>query len=304
MLDALTKSVLWLLRRLFAVYARLLSMRRVSPARACEVARYAGLKQFSASILDTYIPRCRRLTQLHFGRIVSNPDAPQAFSEDVGFNMTFNLVEPNKGNALHTHPAVEIFIALDGAWEIAWGEAGAQVATLRPFDLVAVPADVRHSYKNIEQHTANNIMTILPGRASITWAPSVVAEARAHGACCTKDGVLLDFWSRQLLRKPGADGDGDTEETHSSSEQQDVEHEAAAREPVEEVSANLPISDEAMARNVRRFSNGTPLVVQTPHGHLRTRWATLERGQTFQARGGGELRAEGGADVLLVVCCG
>ena len=63
--------------------------------RAYEVARYASLTQFSASILDTYIPRCRRLTQLHFGRIVSNPDAPQAFSENVGYNMTCAAFQTN-----------------------------------------------------------------------------------------------------------------------------------------------------------------------------------------------------------------
>jgi quercetin dioxygenase-like cupin family protein len=148
-----------------------------------------SLAFFDAAILDTYIPRCRRLTQLHFGRIVSNPDAAQAFSENVGYNMTFNLVEPFKGNALHTHPAVEVFIALDGRWEIAWGERGAQSTVLEPWDLVAVPADVRHSYKNVESHTAQNIMTILPGKASIVWAPAVVSEARTHGAHCTDDGV-------------------------------------------------------------------------------------------------------------------
>ena len=51
---------------------------------AVEVARYASMSHFDASILDTYIPRCRRLTQLHFGKIVSNPNAPQAFSETWG----------------------------------------------------------------------------------------------------------------------------------------------------------------------------------------------------------------------------
>ncbi len=87
-----------------------------------EVARYSSLRQFAASLLDAFIPRHRRLTQLHFGRIVSNPDATGAFSEDVGFNMTYNLVEPGQGNALHTHPAVEIFVALDGVWEISWAQ--------------------------------------------------------------------------------------------------------------------------------------------------------------------------------------
>lgn len=59
----------------------------------------------------------------------------------MGYNMTYNLVEPFKGNALHTHPAVEIFIALDGRWEIAWGEHGDQSTILEKFDLIAVPAD-------------------------------------------------------------------------------------------------------------------------------------------------------------------
>ena len=248
-----------------------------------EVARYAVLKQFSASILDTYIPRCRRLTQLHFGRIVSNPDAPQAFSENVGFNMTYNLVEPFKGNALHTHPSVEIFVALDGKWEIAWGETGAQTTILEPFDLVAVPEDVRHSYKNVETHTAHNIMTILPGKASIVWAPAVVSEARTHGARCTHDGVLLDFWSKDQ----GAANQAAEEAEHE-------EGPAAAK-----AAYHVPMSDEAMARCVRRFASRTPLAVQTPHGHLVTRWATLQLGDDFRS---GSVAA--GSDLLLVVLSG
>lgn len=99
---------------------------------------------------------------------------------------TYNLVEPGKGNALHTHPSVEIFIALDGKWEIAWGGRGEHTMVLQPWDMIAVPAHVRHSYKNVEEKTANHIMTILCGDASITWGPDVVAEARNHGVRCTR----------------------------------------------------------------------------------------------------------------------
>jgi len=158
-----------------------------------EVARYSQIPQFDASILDTFIPRCRRLTQLHFGAIVSNPHAPMAFREKMGYNMTYNMVPPGHGNALHMHRSIEIFVALDGKWEIAWGMHGEHTVVLEPWDFVCVPARVCHSYKNIEEQTAQNIMTILPGKSWITWAPNVVAEAREHGAECDDNGVLLKY---------------------------------------------------------------------------------------------------------------
>mmetsp|Transcript_92604 Transcript_92604/g.271097 ORF Transcript_92604/g.271097 Transcript_92604/m.271097 type:complete len:405 (+) Transcript_92604:82-1296(+) len=158
-----------------------------------EVARYSQIPQFDASILDTYIPRCTRLTQLHFGNIVSNPHAPMAFKEKMGYNMTYNLVPPGHGNALHMHRSIEIFVALDGRWEIAWGMEGENTVVLEPWDFVAVPARVCHSYKNIEGQTAQNIMTILPGRSWITWAPNVVSDARKNGAECDDNGVLLKY---------------------------------------------------------------------------------------------------------------
>jgi len=158
-----------------------------------EIARYSQIPQFDASILDTFIPKCRRMTQLHFGHIVSNPHAPMAFKEKMGYNMTYNLVPPGNGNALHMHRSIEIFVALDGRWEIAWGMKGENTVMLQPWDFVAVPARVCHSYKNIEQQTGQNIMTILPGKSWITWAPDVVAAARQNGAECDDNGVLTKY---------------------------------------------------------------------------------------------------------------
>jgi mannose-6-phosphate isomerase-like protein (cupin superfamily) len=158
-----------------------------------EVARYSEIPQFDASILDTFIPRCRRLTQLHFGAIVSNPHAPMAFKEKMGYNMTYNMVPPGHGNALHMHRSIEIFVALDGKWEIAWGMQGEHTVVLEPWDFVCVPARVCHSYKNVEEQTAQNIMTILPGKSWITWAPNVVTEARENGAQCDDNGVLTKY---------------------------------------------------------------------------------------------------------------
>jgi len=158
-----------------------------------EVAHYSQVPQFDASILDTYIPECRRMTQLHFGHIVSNPHAPMAFKEKMGYNMTYNLVPPGHGNALHMHRSIEIFVALDGHWQISWGMEGEHSVVLQPWDFVAVPARVCHSYKNIERQTGQNIMTLLPGKSWITWAPNVVAEARMRGADCDDNGVMTKY---------------------------------------------------------------------------------------------------------------
>lgn len=175
---------------------------------------------------------------------------------------TYNLVEPGKGNALHTHPSVEIFIALDGKWEIAWGGRGEHTTVLQPWDMIAVPAHVRHSYKNVEEKTANHIMTILCGDASITWGPDVVAEARNHGVRCTRRccftcayrlpeprtfdarcsrrGELLGFWSGEELQEEAG---AETEE-----DEPDAYH--------------RPMSNAEMARHVRRFRDGQSLSVQ------------------------------------------
>jgi len=196
-LDALTRKIDLIAEKIALGEARdeNSSLRALDDADqiGIEVARYSQVPQFDASILDTYIPECRRMTQLHFGHIVSNPHAPMAFKEKMGYNMTYNLVPPGHGNALHMHRSIEIFVALDGHWQISWGMEGEHSVVLQPWDFVAVPARVCHSYKNIERQTGQNIMTILPGKSWITWAPNVVANARARGADCDDNGVMSKY---------------------------------------------------------------------------------------------------------------
>jgi mannose-6-phosphate isomerase-like protein (cupin superfamily) len=245
-----------------------------------EVARYSQIPQFDASILDTFIPRCRRLTQLHFGAIVSNPHAPMAFSEKMGYNMTYNLVPPGNGNALHMHRAIEIFVALDGKWEIAWGMQGEHTVMLEPWDFVCVPARVCHSYKNIEEQTAQNIMTILPGKSWITWAPNVVKEAREHGAECDDHGVLLKY-AKMVSQTSGLGGDASTVEWRS-------------------------MGPDDMAPFLHRFKDQRPMEcrmtsVKTPDGKapfIEMFWKTI------QSDASTTLPRRAGVDLLLVVLDG
>lgn len=153
------------------------------------VAIYNQIKPLNAALLDSYIDGYQRTTTLFFGRIVSNPDDLPAFAEPLGYNMTYNGMATHNGNALHRHNSVEIFVALDAPMEIAYGTNGEHKALLKPWDLVACPAEVIHSYKNMG-HDGGQILTFLMGKPAIRWADGVVAEARKNGAVCDDSGIL------------------------------------------------------------------------------------------------------------------
>jgi len=162
------------------------------------VARYEKITPLNAALLDSYINGYQRTTTLFFGRIVSNPDDLPAFEEPLGYNMTYNAMATGHGNALHRHNSVEIFVALDAPFEIAYGSHGEFKAVLEPWDIVACPAEAIHSYKNIGQD-GGQILTFLCGKPAICWANGVVAEARRNGALCDDTGILV---STPLTKKP------------------------------------------------------------------------------------------------------
>lgn len=111
-------------------------------------------------------------TTLLMGRIVTNPqDGPLSpLLECYGYNLAYHAMSPLKGNALHRHSNVEIFVPLDSPFEFAYG-SGRQV-TVDAGDLIAVPSGVTH-YKNVGG-SVGRVLTILPGRPTdgIVVAPS------------------------------------------------------------------------------------------------------------------------------------
>jgi hypothetical protein len=142
---------------------------------------------------------------------VSNPTDLPHFKEWLGYSMTYNGVPFQNGNALHKHNSVEVFVALDGDFEIGYAcgktdsadektssapslkdvQGKCHAAVLEQFDLVACPAGVYHYYKNVDPTKKDKqILTILPGRPTVHWAPQVVDDAREKGANCDDKGVL------------------------------------------------------------------------------------------------------------------
>jgi hypothetical protein len=178
-----------------------------------EAIKKKDMVERDTALLDSFICGFQRTTTLFFGRIVSNPADLPTFKDWLGYSMTYNNVPSGNGNALHLHNSVEIFVALDGPFEIGYGTKGENAAVLQPMDFVACPAKVYHYYKNVDPTQQAQILTILPGRPTVTWAPEVVKKAREKGALCDDTGVLamknasMKMDAPQVQEKAFLDGD-------------------------------------------------------------------------------------------------
>lgn len=233
------------------------------------VAHYSKIQPLNAALLDSYINGYQRTTTLFFGRIVSNPDDLPAFEEPLGYNMTYNAMASGNGNALHRHNSVEIFVALDAPFEIAYGSNGEYKALLQAWDIVACPAEAIHSYKNMGEDGCQ-ILTFLCGKPAITWAGGVVQQARKNGANCDDTGILL---------KEGTA--------------------AAKREALQGVEADeLLLEDGALDKFVYRFNEREKrsLKVNGTAGSIQIHWEILAPGCTYVP--------EGEDDTLVVVLGG
>jgi len=132
------------------------------------------------------------MTTLFFGHIVSNPNAVSHCPAFFGYNMTYSGCAPGNGNAMHCHNSLEIFVLVDESYEfthITDPSEDTEVVPLNRFDIVAVPAAVRHAFKNTSKRTAQ-LLTVIPGKAAVIWDKDTVAKARAHGANCDDSGIL------------------------------------------------------------------------------------------------------------------
>jgi len=180
------------------VYSKIASMVKgaasVADSPSKIVAKFADMVELDVALLDAFMPDHKRTTTLLMGRIVTNPFAEANLGTSYGYSMTYNTMVSGKGNALHRHPSTEIFVPLDAPFEFTYGNFGQHKVTLRAGDAIAVPPGINHTYKNAsgdQEGALGRILTVLPGKPSITWAPHVVTQAREMGASCTDSGILL-----------------------------------------------------------------------------------------------------------------
>merc|ERR1711970_1147294 len=153
------------------------------------VAKYSELEELDSVILDTFLPTGKRSTSLIYGRIVSNTFTKAKIPSFPGYNQTVQEVPPGNGNGAHIHKNTEIFLFLDGRWEIGYGYDASEKEVCEGGDLIVVPAYECRTYTNIGTEPAH-ILTILAGESWVQFDQKVVKEARKFGAICDDWGTL------------------------------------------------------------------------------------------------------------------
>ncbi|MFL2547440.1 MAG: cupin domain-containing protein [Candidatus Rariloculaceae bacterium] len=155
-------------------------------------ARFSELRASPQAFVDTRIPEHVRDIYNVIGRgVTEDPELEPSVTAVEGFNVTYIGADPQKGAALHSHPTVEVFVALTGRWIVYWGEDGDGETELGPMDLVSVPVGVMRGFRNISDEHAY-LMAILGGddAGHVDWAKSVLSRARETGLELGADGNL------------------------------------------------------------------------------------------------------------------
>jgi mannose-6-phosphate isomerase-like protein (cupin superfamily) len=158
------------------------------------IARFKGLKPSKQAFVDTRIPGHERdiFNVIGMG-VTEDSDLAPAIAAAEGFNVTYVGAEPGNGAALHSHPTVEVFIAMSGRWAVFWGDDGEHEVELEPWDVISVPVGVMRGFRNIGDGYAN-LMALLGGTdaGKVDWAQSVLDKAADTGLGLDAKGNLVE----------------------------------------------------------------------------------------------------------------
>lgn len=114
------------------------------------VARYRDRKPDWAAFEDAKIEGFKRAQHRFIGAGGSGKHGDTSVIPARGFTVSIMYVEPNQGNAAHTHEVEEVFFVLKGFLDVFLeDESGKQVWTrLGEWDCISCPPGVIHGYQN------------------------------------------------------------------------------------------------------------------------------------------------------------
>lgn len=123
---------------------------------------------------------------------------PAVVGGDAGvFRLGIVVCPPGNGPALHIHwKTHETFMALDGRWEIQWGDEGEDSIVLEPYDLIAVPPRVARRFVNLSDQDAR-LMVIIQG------APDEFDDV---GRMPSTAATIVERFGPEMLEKLEANG--------------------------------------------------------------------------------------------------
>lgn len=162
----------------------------VAPSRPCtveemnaRVARWGAIPASTRAFVDTLIPGHERTLHSVIGAgVTDDPAFKPAIPAADNFHVDYIVAPPGRGAALHWHDTEEVFVAMSGRWEIAWGDAGEHALVLEERDVISVPAGVHRAFRNIGDRD-HLLLSILGGKhpGRVKWAAIVAERAKALG---------------------------------------------------------------------------------------------------------------------------
>lgn len=110
-----------------------------------------------------------------------------------GLSVYIGECPPGDANMLHAHQhTIETFFCLSGRFEVYWNDKGENSVILDPFDVIAVPANVTRSFKNISDKTAYLLVLIQGGadeHNDVAYTPEVGAILDEKFGSAARDGL-------------------------------------------------------------------------------------------------------------------
>lgn len=114
------------------------------------IARYRDRKPDWAAFEDAKIEGFKRAQHRFIGAGGSGKHGDTSVIPARGFTLSIMYVEPNQGNAAHTHEVEEVFFVLKGFLDVFLeDESGKQIWTrLGEWECISCPPGVIHGYQN------------------------------------------------------------------------------------------------------------------------------------------------------------
>ena len=159
------------------------------------LALWTDLKPNPQMFVDTRLPEHERDLYSVIGPgVAEDPATEPAITDAQDFNLAYIGAEPGKGAALHSHPAVEVFIPVTGKWAIYWNEGDDQEeVVIGPLDCISVPPGVMRGFRNAGDEHA--LMTGIVGGADsghVDWAQSVLDRSMETGLKLDGNGFIIE----------------------------------------------------------------------------------------------------------------
>jgi quercetin dioxygenase-like cupin family protein len=160
------------------------------------VARVSKVKALDVAFLDQNIPHYERdIINIVGMGVTENPLLkPNVKAGAHGFSITYVRAKNGKGAALHRHATEEVFLPINGPWQVFWLEGDEERSIdLDEGDVVNVPIGIYRGFRSLSDQPDALLIALVggPDAGKVDWHPSVLEEVRGTGLSVDDDGNLI-----------------------------------------------------------------------------------------------------------------